>query len=201
MWLEHFLITSVNEANLYLAACLETREAALIDAAAFEPKVVETARARDLKVRALLVTHDHYDHTGGVAGYLDAFPGCEVIAGSSSAGGCRARATSDNESFRIGRLLCRALALPGHTRDSVAYYFTGPANEAAAERAVAVSVLFSGDALFAGSVGGTAGASDHQREIDGIRTRIFTLPESTVVYPGHGPATTVGIEKRHNPFF
>ena len=62
-------------------------------------------------------------------------------------------------------------------------------------------VAFTGDALFAGSIGGTSSEAANQRERANIRAELFSLPETTELYPGHGPATTVWIEKNHNPFF
>jgi hydroxyacylglutathione hydrolase len=193
MFVEHYLIVEVNETNVYLVACPTTRQACLIDAGGFDPNVVETARANNLEVRSVLITHDHYDHTGSLSEYLDAFPECEIVAGGARAGGRAATAASDGLELRVGELRARVLAIGGHTPDSVAYYFT-------AADPPASSALFSGDALFAGSVGGAHGAA-HDQEIDAIRRKIFVLPESTPVYPGHGPATTVGVEKHANPFF
>ena len=193
MFVEHFLIVEVNETNVYLVACPITRQACLIDAGGFDARVVDVARANDLDMRAILITHDHYDHTGGLDEYLKAFPGCEIMAGGGRAGGHKAITVADGQELRGGDVTVRVLTIGGHTPDSVAYLFTSPGPPAAA-------ALFSGDALFAGSVGGAHGAA-HDQEIDAIRRKMFTLPESTPVYPGHGPATTVGIEKHSNPFF
>ena len=201
MLIEHFLITEVNETNVYLVGCLETREGALVDAGGFDLRVVEAAERRGLRVGSILITHDHFDHTGGLAEYRGAFPGCRVLAGHARAGGDDATAVADGDSLAIGRLAVRVLAIPGHTPESVAFHFTrGDASGAPGQAAVPVSVVFPGDVLFAGSVGGTAGQSAHDREVRGIREKLLTLPESTAVYPGHGPATTVGVERRNNPF-
>jgi len=203
MWLEHFLMVDVNESNVYLVACLGTRRAALIDAAAFDKGILAAVRDNGFSVSAILITHDHYDHTGGLADYVAAFPDCEVIAGGPTAGPCDARVVRDGEVLHVGNLTTRVLAMGGHTDDSVAYHFTEiiRAAESASPSPLSASILFSGDALFAGSVGGTAGESNRREELASIRSKVFSLPESTIIYPGHGPATTVGVEKRHNPFF
>jgi len=192
MYIEHFLLTEVNETNSYLVGCLQTRQAALIDAGGFDTRIVNTARREGLNVTWILITHDHYDHTGGLAEYRDEFPDARIVAGCKKPGGVKAQKADDGHTLQVGSLAVRTLAIPGHTPDCVAYYFTR-------ETPPAVSALFAGDILFAGSVGGASGAN-HDSEIRGIREKILTLPESTPIYTGHGPGTTVGIEKGHNPF-
>jgi glyoxylase-like metal-dependent hydrolase (beta-lactamase superfamily II) len=82
----------------------------------------------------------------------------------------------------------RMLHTPGHTDGSSCFLFR--------------STLFTGDTLFAGSVGGAFGTLSSYRDIlDSVRTRIFTLDDTTVLMPGHGPPSTVAEEKAHNPFF
>jgi glyoxylase-like metal-dependent hydrolase (beta-lactamase superfamily II) len=78
------------------------------------------------------------------------------------------------------------LATPGHTPDGVCLAFSGH--------------VFTGDSLFAGSVGGCSGAA-HRRLLDGIRQHLFALPPDTQVHTGHGPSSTIAIESQHNPFF
>jgi hydroxyacylglutathione hydrolase len=174
-----FFITEANEGNVYVVGCEETREAVLIDAGAFDDRVVEFVRERGLTVKAILLTHMHYDHTGGVDGYEREF-GCGAV---------NAGALAEGQTFEFGRLSLRALSTSGHTPDSTTYVLDSE------------GVAFTGDALFAGSIGGTAGPREQAEEIANIRQKIFTLPDETVLFTGHGPATTVGAEKAHNPFF
>lgn len=97
---------------------------------------------------------------------------------------------SDGEKSSLNDMEFEVLSVPGHTPGSVAFYF--PAD----------GVVFTGDALFAGSIGRTdLPGGDYQTLIDSITTRLFTLPDATVVYPGHGQETTIGKEKKTNPFF
>ncbi|MCX7013642.1 MAG: MBL fold metallo-hydrolase, partial [Candidatus Sumerlaeota bacterium] len=98
MIFQHFLLDS-NESNLYVIACEETREAALIDAGAFDPRVVDFVRERGLRVKAVLVTHGHWDHTGGLDRYLRAF-GCRALGSPD---------VRDGQVIEIGRLTIRAL--------------------------------------------------------------------------------------------
>ncbi|NQU41676.1 MBL fold metallo-hydrolase [bacterium] len=197
MLIDHFLIVEVNETNVYLASCRQTRQAAIIDAGGFSADLARAVRENDLSVRYLLVTHDHFDHTDALPEYLRAFPECEVLAAASRSGGVPSRQIADDQVLELGNLSIRALFIPGHTGDSTAWHFTrgeeGPAPS--------VSVVFCGDALFAGSVGGTHGETARNQELNGIRDKIFTLPPDTLIFPGHGPASTIAVESRHNPFF
>jgi glyoxylase-like metal-dependent hydrolase (beta-lactamase superfamily II) len=86
-----------------------------------------------------------------------------------------------------GSLEIRALSLPGHTPGGIAY--------------VVEDVVFSGDALFAGSLGGTRSLEAYRGQLRAVRDKILELPDATTIFPGHGPATTAGEERRHNPFF
>ncbi|NLT59553.1 MAG: MBL fold metallo-hydrolase, partial [Candidatus Hydrogenedentes bacterium] len=81
----------------------------------------------------------------------------------------------------------RVLATPGHTPDALSLAFPG--------------MVFTGDALFAGSVGGTASPALARQQLDAIRNHIFSLPADTEIHTGHGPSSTVAIESRYNPFF
>jgi len=97
---------------------------------------------------------------------------------------------ADNEKIVAAGMQFEVMAVPGHTSGSLAFYF--PARGA----------VFTGDALFAGSIGRTdLEGGDFETLIQSIQTRLFTLPDDTVVYPGHGPETTIGREKKTNPFF
>ena len=121
-----------------------------------------------------------------------------IVAGAPLADFPDTRIVGDQETFTLGKMAGKALRVPGHTPDSVVYSFEEPREGKGSEP---VHVIFTGDVLFAGSIGGTAGSAMQEQEILGIRSRIFAIPESALVCPGHGPASTVGIEKRHNPFF
>jgi glyoxylase-like metal-dependent hydrolase (beta-lactamase superfamily II) len=94
----------------------------------------------------------------------------------------------DGEELEFGDVRIRMLHTPGHTDGSSSYMFK--------------STLFTGDTLFAGSVGGAYGdATTYEDILNSVRSKIFTLPDDTVVMPGHGPPTKIAWEKAHNPFF
>jgi len=133
---------------------------------------------------AVLLTHTHTDHVGGIAGLLSAPPGTLVLSprGEPWSG---ADPLDPNEILQFDGCEVRALPTSGHSPDGLSY-LTG-------------DHCFCGDALFAGSVGGCAG--DYEGALERIRREILSLPPETILLPGHGPATTVRHETEHNPFF
>ena len=98
------------------------------------------------------------------------------------------RPLADNEEIPIGNKVIRVIHTPGHSPGSVCYFID--------------DVVFAGDTLFAGSIGRTdLYGGSYEEIIHSINTRLFTLEDHIIVYPGHGEFTTIGKEKRHNPFF
>ncbi|MCX7626177.1 MAG: MBL fold metallo-hydrolase, partial [Candidatus Sumerlaeaceae bacterium] len=133
--------------------------------------------------------HSHYDHNGGLAAYLERFSGVTVYGGSVDCAGNQTVPVGDGDQLALGQVPVKVIAVPGHTPDHMVLY--APDN----------GVLFSGDALFAGSVGGAPSLAAKRELIANIKEKIFSLPASAIIYPGHGPPTTVEIERRANPFF
>ncbi|MBX7255061.1 MAG: MBL fold metallo-hydrolase [Candidatus Hydrogenedentes bacterium] len=185
MIVRRFLL-DVNEANAFIVACEETRDALLVDAGDFSPAVAEFVSAHSLNLSQVFITHDHYDHVDGLAPVVARY-GARVFAGRSAVGGCDATKVSQGATVRVGNLVGNVCETPGHTPDGLSLVFPGHA--------------FTGDALFAGSVGGTSSSENAKRQLDAIRKHIFTLPPDTMIHTGHGPSSTVAIESRFNPFF
>lgn len=181
----HFLL-NVNEANAFVLGCPDTKEAILVDVGELCPAIPAFLEEHALKLTTIFVTHDHFDHTGGLAEAVARFK-AEVLAGALNPSGCRARRVGHGDKVRIGTLAGKVIATPGHTPDALSLVFPG--------------MVFTGDTLFAGSVGGTGSAGQYQQQIDHIRECIFTLPPETEVHTGHGPSSTVAVESRYNPFF
>lgn len=182
---KHFLL-NVHEVNLFVASCSETRQAVVIDAGAYDERVAAYVAENGLVVSTIFVTHDHYDHTDGLAEYVQRF-GADVVAGSSPIGGCNARVAAHGDTISLGPQTGRIFSTPGHTPHGLSLAFPGH--------------VFTGDALFAGSVGGTGSKHDYDMQIAAIRKYIFTLPDDTLVHVGHGPSSTVAVEQKYNPFF
>ena len=182
----HFLVVEVNEANMFLVACFETHKAMLIDAAAFDPRIPAFLEKHELTLESVFITHTHYDHVSGLAEFVHAYNPV-IYAGVSTIANIPAQKVAHNESITLGNIEAHTVALPGHTPEAIGIVFPG--------------MVFTGDALFSGSIGGTANIHNKAIEIDAIRKHIFTLPEDTLIHTGHGPSSTVAIEKNYNPFF
>ncbi|QLA16827.1 MBL fold metallo-hydrolase [Desulfolutivibrio sulfoxidireducens] len=180
--------------------------AAVFDVGGDPAPMVEFLRRNDLAVTHIFLTHLHCDHLYGVA-ELARVTGAPVFASGADRylmdeelgrGGFMGLPlvkmfefadALPGESVMAGRP-CRILATPGHSPGGLSVFFPQD------------GVVFVGDLLFSRSVGRTDfPGGDHETLVSAVREKIFILPDDTVVYPGHGPATTVGAEKRHNPFF
>lgn len=185
MRVAHFL-TDVNEANMFLAWCTHTQCALLIDAPVPDPRLISFIQEQNLTLKGIFVTHDHYDHISGVADILKTFS-CPVYAGKPEVGGIRSKHVVHGDEIQIGNLKGNVISLPGHTLASIGL--------------VIGTSVFTGDALFAGSIGGVSSETNRAIEIDHIKKNVFVLPDDYLIHTGHGPSSTVYIEKHFNPFF
>ncbi|MBN1142092.1 MAG: MBL fold metallo-hydrolase [Deltaproteobacteria bacterium] len=201
----HSLAVGPLDVNCYVAACPRSREALVIDPGGDEERIWQLLTAQRLTLRYVVNTHGHFDHVGGNA-YLVKQSGAgllihgrdlKLLEAMSSQGamfGCRleaspppARFLEDKEVLTVGDLRFTVIHTPGHTQGGVSLLAEGH--------------LFSGDTLFAGSVGRTdLPGGDYDLLMASIHDRLLILPDETIVHPGHGPETTIGREKIHNPF-
>lgn len=196
------------QTNAYLVADSETKEAAVIDPAWDGPVILAEAQKRGWRIAHLWYTHAHFDHIGGAGAIADALNPLPLVALHPNdhvlwrAGGGGALFGFDidpgpeptidfsqGQILRLGSVEFEVRFTPGHTPGHCIFYIPS------------AGICFCGDLIFAGSVGRTdlPGASWDQL-VESIRAQIFTLPDETRLLAGHGPATTVGEEKRSNPF-
>ena len=175
--------------NSYLLWDIASREAALFDTGTDLAPIRQTLDAHKLKLTALCITHTHGDHVAVLDEVMSAYkPRLFAPKGEPVP---NATLIEEGAEIKVGGLKGRALLVDGHSPGHLAYIFEGSSGWPA-------PVAVVGDALFAGSMGGGAVSYDRLRR--NMQTKLLTLPPGTLVCPGHGPTTTVGEEKEHNPF-
>jgi glyoxylase-like metal-dependent hydrolase (beta-lactamase superfamily II) len=193
--------------NSYFLVEPSSLEAVAIDPGDEADRLLDVVRGRALTVRFILNTHGHIDHVGAVAEvkaatgapfhiheadlpFLEALPGQAAMFGLASppVPGVDGH-LKDGQVFTLGQdgISIQVIETPGHSPGSVSFRVG--------------EVVFSGDALFQGSIGRTdLPGGDHETLLRSIHERLLVLPDATRVYPGHGPPTTIGRERRTNPF-
>lgn len=192
-------------ANCYLVFCSESRNAVVIDPGDEGDVILRVIQENQLKPEWILLTHGHGDHIGAV-GYLknvlsissaihweeaemltNARANLSALFGQAILAPPADRLLNDGDIVNFGDRTFSVLYTPGHSPGGCSFLID--------------SHVFTGDALFKETVGRTdlPGCS-HSKLIQGIREKILTLNDDVIVYPGHGPATTVGEERRNNPY-
>ncbi len=176
--------------NSYLVWDEVSREAALFDTGWNSSSAIKLIEENQVQLKHIFLTHSHEDHIAGLGALKEKFPKAHVHSNSKTAPPqSRNRA---NDFFHLGSLRITNRDTPGHAEDGVTYIVgTWP------EDAPHVAIV--GDAIFAGSIGSGMISWDVAKQK--VREQIFSLPPDTLLCSGHGPLTTVGEEKAHNPFF
>jgi len=195
--------------NCYIVGCPRTKKALIIDPG-FEredeaKKILGEIKKLDLRVEYIVNTHGHPDHTAG-NGVIKRATGANILIheydatmltdhaknlsrmfGLSADSPPPDKILHDGDIIQIGGVVLRVLHTPGHSRGGISL--------------VGHDAVFTGDTLFAGSIGRyDFPDASYEELMHSIQTKLATLPDKMKVYPGHGPTSTIGEEKRYNPF-
>jgi len=192
-------------ANCFIIGDEESRLAAVIDPGDEPSEILKALAEEKLSLQYIINTHGHFDHVGANR-KLKEVTGAEILIHSkdapmlsklsitAAAFGLRAenspgpdRELNEGDIISFGKVILKVIHTPGHTPGGISIYTEGH--------------LFSGDTLFAGSIGRTdLPGGDYETLISTIRKKLFTLDDKVIVHPGHGPDTKIGDEKSYNPF-
>ena len=177
--------------NCYVVGCEETGEAAVIDPGMEIEKeteqILDFIKENNFQIKYIINTHGHPDHVAGNAAIKEA-TGAPILIHENATEAVKAdKKLRDGDALQVGNFKLVVLHTPGHTPDGISL--------------IGENAVFTGDALFAGSIGRTdfVGGS-YDDLIRSIRSKLLCLPDSFTVHPGHGPSTSISDEKRYNPF-
>ena len=200
------IVLGAIQTNCYFLFDEKIKEAIIFDPADEGAKVNEAMKQNGFKVVGICLTHGHFDHIYGVAklkqlskasiyaSELEKELLSDVNLNQSEMFGRIVTVTpdvllKDGEEFVLGGIKIKMISTPGHTCGSCCYYIED------------AKILVSGDTLFEGSVGRTDFPTGSMSElVNNVKEKLFVLPDDTVCYPGHGGITTIGDEKKFNPF-
>lgn len=196
-------ITGQLENNMYLVVDKDTKKAVLIDAPACMPELIKTVKELGADVEYILLTHGHFDHIMGLTALKKALNAKAVINKNDlvisdninefarlfgmpgTTPPTYEKFVEDGDCINVGNMSIKVIHTPGHTEGGVCYLIGDD--------------LFSGDTLFRGSVGRTDLFGGNFEKIENsIKNVLFKLDDNVKVYPGHGPMTTIGYEKKYN---
>lgn len=205
------LVVGPIESNCYLVYDRPGGEAAVIDPGGDAERILEAIQRLSVRVSTILLTHTHFDHIGALAQVHEA-TGAPILVHEAEAawlqdptlnlsasligllsepvrGPRPHRTLQGGEQLWVAGQAIHVLATPGHTPGGLSFWLP------------AWGWVFTGDALFKSSIGRTdLPGGNLEQLLEGIRRALLTLPDETVVFPGHGPETTIGEERRANPF-
>jgi glyoxylase-like metal-dependent hydrolase (beta-lactamase superfamily II) len=193
--------------NAYILGCVATSSCLIIDPGDDPEIIISAIVKRAAQPVGIVLTHGHYDHLGAVSDMKQHFT-CSILihelekdtltnpminlsglTGENITAPAADRLLHDGDEIAVGELRLKVLHTPGHSAGSISLHFEEG------------NILFCGDLIFAGSIGRTDLPGGSFEEIErSIRRKVYTLPNDTTIYPGHGEPTTVATEKRTNPF-
>lgn len=173
--------------NAFVCHDLATKAAAVFDTGADASGIIDLVKELGLKVEAIFLTHTHKDHIADLERLKSTFNVPVYVARQEAIN--QAEAFDAGREFAIGGLKIGTRLTSGHAAGGITYVVDG----------LSAPIAVVGDAIFASSMGG--GIISFSEALENNRKHIMTLPDATVLCPGHGPLTTVDEEKKHNPFF
>ena len=204
------VVSAAFQQNTYIVWRPGRGDCLVIDPGLDPEKILDCLDSEGVVPAALMNTHGHSDHIGGNDALKKKWPDCPIVIGADEA--CKLTDPSQNLSVMFGAHLVsppadhcavdgevysaagfdlRVAAIPGHSSGHVVFSVEGQSP----------GVVFVGDVIFQGSIGRTDFPDGDFAQLEaGIKAKLFTLPDDTVLLSGHGPATTVGVERRTNPF-
>jgi hydroxyacylglutathione hydrolase len=200
------LVVGPIQANCFILGDEKTQEAVVIDPGDEAQRILTGLQKQALKLKFIINTHGHFDHVGAnkalkektgapILIHRAEAPLLAQLSSSAAVWGMQVddsppadRLLEDGDRISFGEITLEVIHTPGHSLGGISLYTPKD--------------LFVGDTLFAGSIGRTDfPGGDYDQLISGVRTRLFVLGDDVRVFPGHGPATTIGQERRYNPFF
>ncbi|MCU0651233.1 MAG: MBL fold metallo-hydrolase [Candidatus Omnitrophica bacterium] len=198
------LVVGPIETNCYVIAAKEGGDAVIIDPGDEPEEIKKILLKHRLKPALVINTHGHYDHIGADSFFevpvavhkldapmlTDSRKNFAAIFGISFKVTNKIQLLEDGQRIDSAGIVLKVLHTPGHSAGGISLLVEKPVN----------NIVFTGDALFAGSVGRTDLGGSQEALIGSIKDKLLNLADDTIVYPGHGPATTIGEERRNNPF-
>jgi glyoxylase-like metal-dependent hydrolase (beta-lactamase superfamily II) len=192
-------------ANCFICGCSKTKEAVVIDPGGDADTILLSLADSKLKVKYIINTHGHFDHVSANGKMKDATgadilihpldaPMLEKLSSNAAFFGVSVensppcdQTLEEDDTVSFGDITLKVIHTPGHTPGGISLYTNG--------------IVFVGDTLFAGSIGRTDfPGGDFNTLISSIKTKLFNMEDDIRVFSGHGPETSIGVEKRHNPF-
>ena len=204
------VVSSLFAENAYIVRLPENPECLIVDPGFDHQEIIDVVRSRDLTPAAILNTHGHSDHIAGNDAMKQAWPDCPLVIGAGDAekltdpaknlsaafGAALVSPPADvlvhhGETYEAAGIALEVRDTPGHSAGHVVFLWSAGSPQ----------IVLGGDVLFRGGVGRTDFPDGSFEQLEAsIRQQLYTLPEDTRILPGHGPETTIGLEKKTNPF-